>query len=96
MKLEKAIKYLDMIKNEHNLDLLGYVYKNEAIETLIKYIKEESIPRAVVEEKINKYDEKIAKMEKDDIGIGFTLGKEWSDLKAKREVLQEILNKGEK
>jgi len=32
-------------------------------------------------------------MEKDDVGVGFTLGKEWSDLKAKIEVLQELLRR---
>jgi hypothetical protein len=32
-------------------------------------------------------------MEEDDIGVGFTLGKEWSDLKAKIQVLQELLER---
>ena len=32
-------------------------------------------------------------MEKDDIGVGFTLGKEWSDLKAKVEFGQSLLEK---
>lgn len=46
---------------------------------------------ALVKEKIEEYDKQRIKMEKDDIGVGFTLGKEWSDLKAKIEVLQELL-----
>ena len=52
-----------------------------------------SIPVSLVEEKIEEYDKKRIKIEKDDIGVGFTLGKEWSDLKAKKQVLQELLEK---
>lgn len=53
----------------------------------------ETIPVSLVEEKIEEYDKKRIKIEKDDIGVGFTLGKEWSDLKAKIQVLQELLEK---
>ena len=49
------------------------------------------IPKQIVKDKIEEYDKQRIKMEKDDIGVGFTLGKEWSDLKAKIEVLQELL-----
>lgn len=30
-------------------------------------------------------------MEKDDVGVGFTLDNKWSDLKAKIQVLEELL-----
>lgn len=43
--------------------------------------------------KIEEYEKQIEKMEKDDIGVGFTLGKEWSDLKAKIEFGQSLLEK---
>ena len=56
-----------------------------------EYIKLNYIPKSKVKEKIEEYDKQRIKMEKDDIGVGFTLGKEWSDLKAKIEVLQELL-----
>ena len=49
------------------------------------------IDKDKVKEKIEEYDKQRIKMEKDDIGVGFTLGKEWSDLKAKLQVLQELL-----
>ena len=56
-----------------------------------KNVKKLFIPKSKVKEKIEEYDKQRIKMEKDDIGIGFTLGKEWSDLKAKIEALQELL-----
>ena len=46
-----------------------------------------------IKAKIEEYKKQIEKMEKDDIGIGFTLGKEWSDLKAKVEFGQSLLKK---
>ena len=51
------------------------------------------IDKDKVQKKIEEYDKQRIKMEKDDIGVGFTLGKEWSDLKAKIQVLQELLEK---
>ena len=62
MELEEAIKVLELLKEVDkkqlaNGDIFLYVEETKmeikAIETLIKYIKEESIPRAVVEEKIS-------------------------------------------
>ena len=55
------------------------------------YKQFDSIPKSKIKDKIEEYDKQRIKMEKDDIGVGFTLGKEWSDLKAKIEVLQELL-----
>ncbi len=46
-----------------------------------------------IKAKIKEYKKQIEKMEKDDVGIGFTLGKEWSDLKAKVEFGQSLLEK---
>lgn len=46
-----------------------------------------------IKAKIEEYKKQIEKMEKDDIGRGFTLGKEWSDLKAKVEFGQSLLEK---
>lgn len=73
------------------------IRKGIAIENLIERVKqleiiqEDYIPKSKVKEKIEEYDKQRIKMEKDDIGVGFTLGKEWSDLKAKLQVLQELL-----
>ena len=44
-----------------------------------------------MEEKIEELDKQRIKMEQDDVGVGFTLGNEWSDLKAKIQVLQELM-----
>lgn len=49
--------------------------------------------KETIKEKIEEYEKQRIKMEKDDVGVGFTLGKEWSDLKAKIEVLQELLRR---
>ncbi len=46
-----------------------------------------------IKAKIEEYKKQIEKMKKDDIGRGFTLGKEWSDLKAKVEFGQSLLEK---
>lgn len=60
----------------------AYGYKWE----YVKYIEVDKI-----RDKIEEYQKQITKMEEDDIGIGFTLGKEWSDLKAKVNILKELL-----
>jgi len=62
-------------------------------EQLDKILRFDYIPTSLVEKKIEEYEKKRIKMEKDDVGVGFTLGKEWSDLKAKIEVLQELLRR---
>ena len=82
-ELEKENKKLaEAICNEYELARTQTEYEvNECWKSLIK-------------EKIEELDKQRIKMEKDDIGVGFTLGKEWSDLKAKIQVLEELL-KGE-
>jgi len=62
-------------------------------EQLDKILRFDYIPTSLVEKKIEEYEKQRIKMEKDDVGVGFTLGKEWSDLKAKIEVLQELLRR---
>lgn len=51
----------------------------------------DSIPKSQIKSKIEELDKQRIKMEKDDIGVGFTLGNNWSDLKAKIQVLQELM-----
>lgn len=68
-------------------------YCNELEKDLFENGSNYVIPKQIVKDKIEEYDKQRIKMEKDDIGVGFTLGKEWSDLKAKIEALQDFLEK---
>ena len=68
-------------------------YCNELEKDLFENSSNYVIPKQIVKDKIEEYDKQRIKMEKDDIGVGFTLGKEWSDLKAKIEALQDLLEK---
>ena len=87
---EEKDKQFELLRENKQLE-----EDNEQLETIkdeaIRRYNFETIPVSKVKEKIEEYDKQRIKMEKDDIGIGFTLGKEWSDLKAKIEVLQELL-----
>lgn len=74
--------------NERNQYLVKYRAK---LEKELYESNENYIPVSLVKDKIEEYDKQRIKMEKDDIGVGFTLGKEWSDLKAKVQVLQQLL-----
>ena len=58
--------------------------------------KEDYIPKSKVREKIKETNKEIKQMEQDDIGIGFTLGNRWSDLKAKVKGWEELLQEGDK
>ena len=58
----------------------------EAIETVLKYIKEESIPRAVIEEKI----EEVRQLENVSIADLIESEKEFC-----MDILEELLTKGE-
>ena len=53
-ELEEAIKYLKLIRKNHDLEKKGYVYTEEAIETVLNYI-DNSISKEVIEEKLMKY-----------------------------------------
>ena len=66
-------------------------YCNELEKDLFENSSNYVIKKQKVKDKIEEYDKQRIKMEKDDIGVGFTLGKEWSDLKAKIEALQDLL-----
>ena len=68
-------------------------YCNELEKDLFENGSNYVIPKQIVKDKIEEYDKQRIKMEKDDIGVGFTLGKEWSDLKAKIEALQDLLER---
>lgn len=68
-------------------------YCNELEKDLFENSSNYVIKKQKVKDKIEEYDKQRIKMEKDDIGVGFTLGKEWSDLKAKIEALQDLLEK---
>ena len=80
-ELEKRNK--QCIKVLHEKDIY---YQNAR-----EFIQDNSIPKSKIKEKIEELDKQRMKMEKDDIGIGFTLGNEWSDLKPKIQVLQELM-----
>lgn len=108
MELEEAIELIEMDLD----DIVYYLGKQcnfeygqqvgESILKLIKYIKEESIPRAVVEDMLEKLDKEekdsqdsISEEEREeysDANISFIL----MNIEIRRQVLQEILTKGEK
>lgn len=88
MELEEAIEGLETdIYNLTNFltDSEKEIWQ-KAIDTIINYIKEESISKAVVEEKIKVVQERI----KEETRIDFLI-----TLKILENELQEILNKGE-
>lgn len=98
MKLEEAINQCELyVQAEARISLVdtdqkGHICFREcdtsAIKRLLTYIKEESIPKAVVEEKENKAYGNDTDSEK----------LKWSDFDLylfQRDILQEILNKGE-
>ena len=95
-KLDQAIEHI-------LLDYKRVLKENESLQKTYddcyckyKHYKQfESISVQKIKDKIEEYDKQRIKMEKDDIGVGFTLGKEWSDLKAKIEALQELLEGGD-
>jgi hypothetical protein len=69
---------------KRNKELESY-YQCEA-NLLDKYVSKDKI-----KEKIEEIDKERVKMEKADYGIGFTLDDKWSDIKAKIQVLEELL-----
>lgn len=91
-ELEEAIKYLKLIRKNHDLEKKGYVYTEEAIQTVLNYI-ENSISKEVIEEKIeelknitDKYDKQRENDEETDLSY-----EEASRYASKLEVLQELL-----
>ncbi len=78
MKVLEAIKYLDMMNKKIDFKLEGYVYGNEAIETVLQeleeqdkeivkyqlYLTEEVIPTRKIEDKIKELRKKEKKCAK--------------------------------
>lgn len=60
-----------------------------------KFIKNNYIPKQKIRDKIEELEKQRIKMERDDIGVGFTLGENWSNLKNKIKVLKELLEEGD-
>lgn len=93
MKLEEAINhYLELKPCENWIESIDTKFFFEFAETLLYYIKEESIPRAVMEEKIKELEE----IRRENVNTRFVL--EYSMYNAitnEIDDLQEILNKGE-
>lgn len=50
-ELEEAIKYLKLIRKNHDLEKKGYVYTEDAIETVLNYI-DNSISKEDIKEKL--------------------------------------------
>jgi len=89
MELKEAIKILEefllIIGSEYcYIDNRDTTKEEQAMETVLKYIKEESIPKAVVEEKIEYIDEE-----------GYWEFNTDRDSDKAKEILKKILNKGE-
>ena len=76
---EELIKHIEILNN--NIDV-AYRDKCE------NYISKDKI-KTIIED----YKKQIEKMEKDDDGVGFTLGRKWSDLIAKVEFGKSLLEK---
>lgn len=89
---KRVLKENEELKKENEYNkLLLELNNNFTIDKKTGNYKWNVIEIQKIKDKIEEYDKQRIKMEKDDIGVGFTLGKEWSDLKAKIEVLQELL-----
>ena len=99
-KIEKG-KELDTRNNPMSDIIDEIIIENKAIDTVIKYIKEESIPKAVVEEKIEKLNYSYKNIEKnyteEQLDNYDVSEEDYIEMK-KREfaerILQEILNEG--
>ena len=85
--IEKQSKEIEELKEEKAKRQWVHIKENGEVEPLF-YISKDKIKA-----KIEEYKKQLEKIEKDDIGVGFTLGKEWSDLKAKVEFGQSLLEK---
>lgn len=82
--------YKRVLKENEELKSDNYELNNRINDLL------DNIPIQKVKDKIEELEEKRIKMEKEDIGVGFTLGEEWSDLKSKIKAYKDLLEeKGE-
>lgn len=87
VSIENLINRVKELEEAVDNFMQGKAYSTKQLEKL----KKNFIPKSKIREKIEEYDKQRIKMEKDDNGVGFTLGNDWSDLKAKIQVLQDIL-----
>lgn len=78
-ELEEAIKYLKLIRKNHDLEKNGYVYTEEAIETVLNYI-DNSISKEKIKKKIEELNEN-----------GYWDYLEERDLEKTKNILQELL-----
>ena len=96
MELEEAIKILSSYEKKIVYEITDKDKK--AVKTILKYIKEESIPRAVVEEQIGKINELLPDIDYHDIKDKQEreyYKKEFMKYITVRNYLQGLLNKGE-
>ena len=91
--LENLITRYKQLEEKNKKFYEGEIFTAKQLKNIEQNQKKYFINKQVVKEKIEEYDKQRIKMEKDDIGVGFTLGKEWSDLKAKIEALQDLLER---
>ncbi len=97
MELEEAVKILNDLKENVALFSTGWYpilkeSERRALETVLTYIKEESIPKAVVEEKI----ETLKQIRGEEMKTRFVLSySTYNAITNEIDDLQEILNKGE-
>lgn len=89
MELEEAVKFLEEYLDKEDRKFVSEyrLMFLKSIETLINYIKEESIPKAVVEDKFKELKKVVTDYPETNEEIGE---------RAQLKILQEILNKGEK
>ena len=99
MKLEEAINhYLELKPCENWIENIDAKFFFEFAETLLHYIKEESIPIVVVKEKIKEIDEILKGIDYHDIEDKQErefYQKEYMKQICAKYALQEILTKGE-
>ena len=92
-KLQKENKELK--SSNEKLERANKCYIN-SIHSIVPVLNQDYIEKQKIQDKIKELEEKRIKMEKDDIGVGFTLGEEWSDLKSKIKAYKDLLEeKGE-
>jgi hypothetical protein len=83
---ERLTAIENLIKRYKELEELNYttIYLSGVYDKRNKW-------KIKIKEKIEELNKERVKMEKADYGIGFTLGEKWSDIKAKIQVLEELL-----
>ena len=70
-------------------------YTNELEKDLFENASNYVIPKQKIRDKIEELEKQKIKIEEEDIGVGFTLGENWSNLKNKIKILKELLEEGD-